>query len=191
MNLLPLHPQPHQDVYVSGDVTIHPNAAIAPGVLIQAEGNGRVVIGAGVCIGMGTVIHAHDGLLEIQSGAVLGAGVLLMGASSVGAGASIGSSSTIINTQIAGQTIVPPGSLLGDRSRPVSLEEVTKTTVVVEEVATEVSPVVEPEPTPSTPTTEQNGSGVVPITHVYGQAYVSQLLSTLLPHRQSTHSQDP
>jgi carbon dioxide concentrating mechanism protein CcmN len=189
MNVLPLHPQPHQDVYVSGDVTIHPNAAIAPGVLIQAEGNGRVVIGSGVCIGMGTVIHAHDGLLEIQSGAVLGAGVLLMGASSVGAGASIGSSSTVINTQITGQTIVPPGSLLGDRSRPVSREEVTETTVVVEEVA--AAPVVEPEPPPAATTTEQNGSGVVPVTHVYGQAYVSQLLSTLLPHRPTTHSQDP
>jgi carbon dioxide concentrating mechanism protein CcmN len=123
MYLPPLHPQPHRDIYVSGDVTIHPSAAIAPGVLIQAEADSRVVIGSGVCIGMGAVIHAYAGLLEVQSGAVLGAGVLLMGVSQVGAGASIGASSTILDSTISAQTIVPPGSLIGDRSRQGVISE--------------------------------------------------------------------
>jgi carbon dioxide concentrating mechanism protein CcmN len=196
MYLPPLHPQPHRDIYVSGNVTIHPSAAIAPGVLIQAEADSRVVIGSGVCIGTGAVIHAYGGLLEVQSGAVLGAGVLLMGVSLVGAGASIGASSTILDSTIAAQTIVPPGSLIGDRSR----QGTTSEEPIVDEApsgkaeqraegngsesAAETSPVVE-EATPAETAVSQNGSNLArkTVTHVYGQAYVSELLSTLLPHR--------
>lgn len=198
MYLPPLHPQPHRDIYVSGDVTIHPSAAIAPGVLIQAEADSRVVIGSGVCIGMGAVIHAHDGLLEVQSGAVLGAGVLLMGTSQVGAGASIGASSTILDSTIAAQTIVPPGSLIGDRSRQDVAEESPITeapSVEAEQTAQangsksvpETSPAVESDATPAETAASQNGSNLAKktVTHVYGQAYVSELLSTLLPHRQN------
>lgn len=196
MYLPPLHPQPHRDIYVSGDVTIHPSAAIAPGVLIQAEADSRVVIGSGVCIGMGAVIHAYEGLLEVQSGAVLGAGVLLMGMSQVGAGASIGASSTILDSTIAAQTIVPPGSLIGDRSRQedISEEPIADDQPSEEaeqraagngsESASETSPVTE-ETTPVETAASQNGSNLVrkTVTHVYGQAYVNELLSTLLPHR--------
>jgi carbon dioxide concentrating mechanism protein CcmN len=197
MYLPPLHLQPHRDIYVSGDVTIHPSAAIAPGVLIQAEADSRVVIGSGVCIGMGAVIHAYEGLLEVQSGAVLGAGVLLMGMSQVGAGASVGASSTILDSTIAAQTIVPPGSLIGDRSRQGAISEEP----IVDEApsgeaeqraagngssesAAETSSVVE-EATSAETAASQNGSNLVrkTVTHVYGQAYVSELLSTLLPHR--------
>jgi carbon dioxide concentrating mechanism protein CcmN len=199
MYLPPLHPQPHRDIYVSGDVTIHPSAAIAPGVLIQAEVDSRVVIGAGVCIGMGAVIHAYAGRLEVQSGAVLGAGVLLMGVSQVGAGASIGASSTILDSTIAAQTIVPPGSLVGDRSRQGGISEAEEPTVDAQpsgeaeqraegngsESDPETSPVVESETTPAETAASQNGSNLAckMVTHVYGQAYVNELLSTLLPHR--------
>jgi carbon dioxide concentrating mechanism protein CcmN len=204
MYLPPLHPQPHRDIYVSGDVTIHPSAAIAPGVLIQAEAESRVVIGSGVCIGMGSVIHAHDGLLEVQSGAVLGAGVLLMGTSQVGAGASIGASSTILDSTIAAQTIVQPGSLIGDRSRQEAVEELPTTDPQPEDPESisdngfshngdgtipESNSEATPEAVPATEAdTSQNGSGNLArktVTHVYGQAYVSELLSTLLPHRQT------
>jgi carbon dioxide concentrating mechanism protein CcmN len=196
MYLPPLHPQPHRDIYVSGDVTIHPSAAIAPGVLIQAEAESRVVIGSGVCIGMGSVIHAHDGLLEVQSGAVLGAGVLLMGTSQVGAGASIGASSTILDSTIAAQTIVQPGSLIGDRSRQEAVEASPTADPQPEETEPVSGNGTRPNPeskeTPEVAATEtevsQNGSGNLArktVTHVYGQAYVSELLSTLLPHRQT------
>jgi len=52
--------------YVSGNVTIHPSAAIAPGVLLQADPESQIIIAAGVCVGMGTILHAHAGILEVS-----------------------------------------------------------------------------------------------------------------------------
>ncbi|NJK53450.1 MAG: hypothetical protein HC936_12730 [Leptolyngbyaceae cyanobacterium SU_3_3] len=105
--------------FVSGDVTIHEGAAIAPGVLIQAAPESRIVIGVGACIGLGSVIHAHGGTIEIGAGASIGAGVLLVGQVKIGAHACVGSSSTIMNGGVEAEGVVPPGSLMGDRSRPV------------------------------------------------------------------------
>lgn len=101
---------------VSGDVTIHEGAAIAPGVLLLADPNSRIVIHAHACIGAGTILHAHDGTLEVGEGSVLGVGVLLVGALQVGDRACIGSATTVFNCSIEKGAIVASGSLLGVNS---------------------------------------------------------------------------
>ncbi len=100
--------------HVGGDVTIHPSATIAPGALIRADPNCRVEIGSAACVGMGVVIHACDGAIEIASGVSLGAAVLIVGRAEIGANASIGSSSTLRNCTVESGAIVPAASLLGE-----------------------------------------------------------------------------
>ncbi len=110
--LPPLEPIGDFRSYVCGDVVIDQTAAISSGVLIQADQDGRITIAAGVCIGMGAVLHAQGGLLEIGAGANLGAGVLVYGTSKIGEGACIGASSSIVRAVIAKGAIVPPCSLI-------------------------------------------------------------------------------
>lgn len=119
MSLPPFHPPRNLESYTRGDVTIHPSAAIAPGVLIQAEPDSRIIIKAGVCIGMGTVLHAYQGTLEIQESVNLGAGVLIIGHGTIGANACIGTSTTVFNSSVEPGQVVAPGSLYGDRSRQI------------------------------------------------------------------------
>jgi carbon dioxide concentrating mechanism protein CcmN len=111
-HLPPLEPIGNFRSYVCGDVVIDETAAIAAGVLIQADQGSRITIAAGVCIGMGTVIHAQNGILEIAAGANLGAGVLVYGNSKIGEGACIGASSSIVRAVISKGQIVPPCSLI-------------------------------------------------------------------------------
>lgn len=119
MQLPPLQPINNSQSFVSGDVTIDPSAAIAPGVVITAEPNSRIIIGAGVCIGMGSILQVGNGILEIEAGAVLGAGVLAIGECKIGANACIGSATTIFNTSVEPKRQVSPGSILGDNSRRI------------------------------------------------------------------------
>ena len=112
----------HSQICVSGDVTIHPSAVIAPGVLLQADSNSRIVIAAGACIGMGTILHADQGTLEVGESANIGTGVLFIGSGNIGAHACIGSSCTIFNTDVPKQHVLPSGSLLGDTSRQIQTE---------------------------------------------------------------------
>ena len=119
MQLPPLQPRANIKSYVSGDVTIAPSAAIAPGVLLIANANSRIVIAAGACIGMGSIIDAREGTLEIQAGAVLGTGVLVVGKGKIGANACIGSATTIFFHSIEAGQVVPSGSLIGDSSRQI------------------------------------------------------------------------
>ncbi|HCF28910.1 MAG TPA: transferase [Cyanobacteria bacterium UBA11049] len=119
MSLSPLHLMRNFNSYMSGEVTIDPSAAIAPGVMLQADPNSQIIIAAGACIGMGTVLHARNGILEIEAGATIGAGVLLIGRGKIGANACIGSATTILNCSIAPEQVVAPNSLLGDTSRKV------------------------------------------------------------------------
>lgn len=105
------------DVYISGDVRIDSGAVIAPGVVIQAAPNTYVAIAAGVCLGMGSIIQAHQGNIEIQQGAMIGAGVLIIGKSTIGENACIGYGSTIFRASIQAAIVVAPNSLLGDISR--------------------------------------------------------------------------
>jgi carbon dioxide concentrating mechanism protein CcmN len=119
MSLPPFHPPRNLESYTRGDVTIHPSAAIAPGVLIQAEPDSRIIIKAGVCIGMGTVLHAYQGTLEIQESVNLGAGVLIIGHGTIGANACIGTSTTVFNSSVEPGQVVAPGSLYGNTGRQI------------------------------------------------------------------------
>jgi carbon dioxide concentrating mechanism protein CcmN len=120
-------------VHLNGNVSIDPSAAIAPGVLLQAEANSQITIGAGVCIGAGTIVHAAGGNLDIGAGVCLGRGVLILGSGKIERNACIGAGTTAIDPQIEEGSAIPPHSLLGDRSRG-------EVSVVAETPAAEVSP---------------------------------------------------
>ena len=117
MYLPPLQPIANSEIQICGDVEIHPTASIAPGVILKAATNARIVIGADVCLGMGVILNAYNGSIEIETGAALGSGVLIIGSSKIGANACIGTASTIFNASIAAMTVINPGSLIGDNSR--------------------------------------------------------------------------
>ncbi len=119
MYLPSLQPVTQSEIYVSGDVTIHPDAAIAPGVILQAAPNCRIVIREGVCLGMGTIINACSGAIEIESNVILGAGVLIIGEGKIGRQACIGPATTIFNASVESMEVVTAGSLIGDTSREV------------------------------------------------------------------------
>lgn len=117
MYLPPLQPIANSEIQICGDVEIHPTASIAPGVILKAATNSRIVIGADVCLGMGVILCADSGSIEIENGVTLGSGVLIIGASKIGANACIGTTTTIFNASIAAMTVISPGSLIGDHSR--------------------------------------------------------------------------
>ena len=204
MSLPPLHPPANPEVYVRGDVTIHPSAAIAPGVIIQAEANSRITINAGVCIGMGSVLHAYQGSLEIQEGVNLGAGVLVIGEVTIGANACIGSSATLFNCSVEPGQLVSSGSLCGDSSRQVAVENgaggdkaatpepaqaasspTDRTTDTATPAANETNTSSETTSGPTSDSSALTTNAETAPTQVYGQAYLNRLLGTLLPHRQA------
>jgi carbon dioxide concentrating mechanism protein CcmN len=113
--------------YISGSVNIHPSAVLAPGVILQAAANSQIIIGAGVCIGMGSILQVSEGILEIEAGANLGAGFLMVGQGKIGANACIGAATTVFNCSVEAEQVVPPGSILGDSSRHISETEQTGT----------------------------------------------------------------
>lgn len=121
-------------VQLSGNVSIDPSAVIAPGVLLQAEANSQIKIGAGVCIGAGTIVHAYGGNLYIEAGVCLGRGVLVIGTGLVDRDACIGAGSTAIDPHIESGVVIPPHSLLGDRSR--NTVSVVETSDIPENIAT-------------------------------------------------------
>jgi carbon dioxide concentrating mechanism protein CcmN len=104
-------------IHVDGNVSIDPSASIALGVLLQAEADSRITIGAGVCIGAGTIVHAAGGDLDICAGACLGRGVLVIGSGTIERNACIGAGTTIIDPQVEAGAAIATHSLLGDRSR--------------------------------------------------------------------------
>lgn len=106
-----------QDIQISGDVRIDPSAVIAPGVIIQAAPNSYVAIAAGVCIGMGSILQAGKGSIEIQQGVTLGAGVLIIGAAKIGENTCVGYGTTIFQASVIASQVLPPNSLIGDNSR--------------------------------------------------------------------------
>lgn len=122
---LPLISNSH--VYVEGDVSIDASAAIAAGVILRADPDSKIIIAAGVCIGTGAILHAYRGTLEVEAGANLGAGVLIVGKGKIGANACIGAIATIWNDSIEPWQIVPPGSVIGDKSRQIADASSTST----------------------------------------------------------------
>ncbi|MBD2594609.1 transferase [Nostoc spongiaeforme FACHB-130] len=123
MSVPPLRLHNNFDPYISGEVIIHPSAVLAPGVILQAATNGKIMIGPGVCIGMGSILQVNEGTLEIEAGANLGAGFLMVGAGKIGTNACIGAATTVFNCSVAPGTVIPPSSVLGDTSRQTSLAE--------------------------------------------------------------------
>jgi len=184
MYVPPLHPSNNLDSYVSGEVTIHPTAVIAPGVLLQASPNSQIIIGAGVCIGMGTILHAYEGNLEVEAGVNLGAGVLVVGKGKIGANACIGAMTTILNRSIEPKQVVAACSLVGDESLVVAVAQVEVVTHIQRESAPAAGTNGD-----SAQTTEELAKSAVPApdtgTTVFGQAHLNRVLSTMFPHRQS------
>ncbi|MBN3899939.1 MAG: transferase [Nostoc sp. NOS(2021)] len=120
MSVPPLRLSNNFDSYISGEVTIHPSAVLAPGVILQAAVNSKIIIGPGVCIGMGAILQVHEGTLEVEVGANLGAGFLMVGKGKIGANACIGSATTVFNYSVEPGQVIPPGSILGDTSRQIA-----------------------------------------------------------------------
>ncbi len=119
MSVPPLHLCNNFDSYTSGEVIIHPSAVLAPGVILQAAVNSKIIIGPGVCIGMGSILQVSEGTLEVEAGANLGAGFLMVGKGQIGANACVGSATTVFNCSIEPGTVIAPGSILGDKSRQI------------------------------------------------------------------------
>lgn len=176
MHLPPLQPLSDADICVSGDVTIHPRAVVAPGVVLQAAPNSRIIIGEGACIGMGAILNACQGIIEVGTGAVLGAGVLIFGSGKIGKNACIGTATTIFKASVAQMSVIPAGSLIGDTSSQVEVVVEPEQIVVGEgeeqpevELATERAEVESPSQSEKKP--------------VVGQVYVNNLLCALFPDR--------
>ncbi|MEA5522987.1 carbon dioxide concentrating mechanism protein [Limnoraphis robusta] len=192
-------------VFVSGDVTIDPSVAIAPGVILQADPDSQIVIATGVCIGMGVIVHAHQGRIEVEAGATIGAGVLVVGDGTIGAKASIGAEATLLNPAIAAKQVVAAGTIIGDESRSVTLSpsseensdsgSVEESPIDQEEYSqsgkpSEVSPETSSTLDTKAATAVQESSNP-PATIIYGQVHLNHLLDTLLPHRKSLNNSKP
>ena len=206
MYLSPLQLSSNSQILMSGDVVVNEGAAIAPGVILQADSGSRISIAAGACIGMGVILHAREGTLAIEAGVILGAGVLVVGAGKIGANACIGAGTTLIDPCIDQMQIMPAGSLMGDTSRQASASATAAAPTAAptspetpEATTPPVAPLIEPpspaqtppqtapETTPEPPEStaaEPPQPGETP-TILYGQAHINRLLGTLFPHRQA------
>ncbi len=203
MHLLTLPLSSNSHVYVEGDVSIDPSAAIAPGVILRAAPGSKIIIGTGVCIGLGSVLHAHEGTLEVEAGAKLGAGVLLVGKGKIGANACIGAVTTIWNASIEPWQVLPAASVVGDQGRQLAAVPVASTSPPSpQEVDTSDSTLSEPkkealngqvasnQAVASTSTTDevsQTESAVKSAnseadTSVSGQGSLERILKTLFPY---------
>lgn len=206
MYLSPLQLSSNSQILMSGDVVVNEGAAIAPGVILQAEPGSRISIAAGACIGLGVILHAREGTLEIGAGVILGAGVLVVGAGTIGANACIGAGTTLIDPCIDQMQIMPAGSLIGDTSRQASAEATAAAPTAAptspetpEATTPPVAPPIEPpspaqtppQTAPETATDAPESTAAEPPqpgetpTILYGQAHINRLLGTLFPHRQA------
>ncbi len=128
------------------------------GVMLLAERDGSLLVESGVCLGMGVILRARGGRLVIRQGAVLAAGVLVVGQGEIGPGASIGSSTTLLDPQVSSGSSVAPGSLCDQRSQADNATE----------------PVVEPSAPSSEsgrkpPAAESSAAPLAPPMKVYGK----------------------
>ncbi|HEY9700027.1 MAG TPA: hypothetical protein V6D10_22405 [Trichocoleus sp.] len=191
-------------LFMSGNVVVHDSAAIAPDVLLQADPDSQIVIAAGVCIGSGSVLHAHQGKLVLEAGATLGSGVLVVGYGTIGSEACIGSMTTIINCSVEAKQSVPPGSLLGDGSRQGEVHVEQAQSKQVQPTMPPVTPPIFPAPVSSPPLTsspppatansDSSSETSAPpmkalsekvVTQVYGRAYLQRMMVTMFPYRQA------
>ncbi len=164
-------------IQVSGDVTVDPSVAIATDVLLIADPGSRLVIGAGVSIGDGSIIHAHHGTLAIGEEAILASEVLVVGKGRIGSRSNIGPKSTIFNGDVEPGQVIPAGSLLGEQGRQTTSS-----------ADTTVAPSEEParfnEPVPSYGlATGYSTTTLAQTSVVFGRDHIERLLKKLLPHR--------
>ncbi|MFQ3616603.1 MAG: carbon dioxide concentrating mechanism protein [Cyanobacteriota bacterium] len=196
MQRLPLSSVEGSPGLTNGDVVIEPGAAIASGVLLQADPGSQLTICTGVSIATGAILHAYGGPLTIEPGATIGSSVLIIGAGYIGTTACIGAEATILNPAVAPGEIVPPKALLGDTSRQVDLDSPLRETAP--EFSGAAPPLLlsaqsAPAGAGSVPSALHDRQSVgslstaVPISSapapVYGRAALQQLLGTLFPHR--------
>ncbi|WP_017324917.1 hypothetical protein [Synechococcus sp. PCC 7336] len=162
MYIQPLQPVEQPGCYhVGGDVTIHPSATIASGTLLRADPNCKIAIGAGACLGMGVLLHASEGTIEIEAGANLGAGVLVVGYASVGSHSCVGSSSTMRNSIIEAGQIIPPGSLMGPLEARSPAREASPSKQAESVMQTDLNASVIPSHAPAAPTGASQVSGLI------------------------------
>ncbi len=193
MHLPLLRPISTANYFVSGDVVIDECAAIGPGVILQADAGSRIVIAAGVCIGMGAILHAHQGNIEVEAGANLGAGVLIVGTGKIGANACVGAATTVFNSSIEPVQVVPAASIIGDTSRQAALTPepvevgATGSEPPVEEVGANIQesaatsqPAAEPAPAQPEPESPDQSPRAG-----YSQRHLNRLMMTLFPNGQS------
>ena len=209
MNYLP-PPQPtlNKDIRISGDVEVHPTASLASGVILQAAPDSKIIVGADVCIGMGAIINAYQGTVEIDSGAILGSGVLIVGTSKIGSNSCVGTSCTIFQSNVASMAIIEPGSIIGDTSRTQAQTENGRSPKVsngksqkntnkntTQAFSTSSNFNSQPEVSHPDPFDEPNPVTAVEATAelsinrnkkpVVGQLYINELLVTLFPHQKN------
>ncbi|PHV62144.1 hypothetical protein WEU38_08640 [Cyanobacterium aponinum AL20118] len=132
MSLPILQASTNQTTHVRGDVMIDSSVMIAVGVILNATPGNKIIIHSGVCLGMGTVITAHDGDVEIKPNAILGAGCLIFGHCIIGSQASLGSSVTVYNVNVDAGDVIPAGSIRGDRTRKIELNSQENSNSVAE-----------------------------------------------------------
>ncbi|MBF2099174.1 MAG: hypothetical protein IGQ88_12490 [Gloeomargaritaceae cyanobacterium C42_A2020_066] len=162
---------------LSGDVHLAPDVVVGPGVLLLANPGSQIRIGSGVCLGMGVIIHAYGGAVVVETGAILGAGVLIVGTAHIGAQSCVGSTTTVYNAAVPAGQMVAPGSLIEPAvpsvGRPASepapevdvwAEENPSPTLAATPPMAEVTPEVPPPAAPQ----------------IYGLNYFQSLRVTLL-----------
>lgn len=202
MYVPPLQPISNSHFYESGDVIVPEGVAIAPGVILQADPNSRIVLARGVCIGMGAILHARQGTIELAAGVTLGSGVLIVGQAKIGANACIGTGTTIVNANIEPGQVVSAASLLGDTGRIVEISTSTtpqdsddETIASIETPADNSQatdsdqPAPSSDPTPAAASPPQEKASVSDDkspAFAFGQSHLNRLMFTLFPQNQSS-----
>lgn len=118
------YPQAHTETHTDR-LFVHDTALIAASAQLQTCAPYSIEIGAGVVIGEGCWLHACSGDIIIESGTVLGVGVLIVGWGKIGALSLIGSAVTLFEATIAPGTTIAPHSVQGLPERDVSLAPAT------------------------------------------------------------------
>ena len=89
-----------------GDVNIDESVIVASGVILNATAGHKITIHAGVCLGMGTIITAHQGDVEVHANAILGPGTLILGNCVIGSQASLGTSVTVYHGVVEALAVI-------------------------------------------------------------------------------------
>ena len=133
------------EAQVYGEVMIDPSAVLGLGVMIRAETGAKIVIGAGVCVGMGTVLHAQGGDILVGNGVSIGAGGLILGAAKLGDNSCLGTSTTVINSIVPSGTVVSPGTVVNQGLSAVDSGEMEPSAAKQGGLATESVAQLQPE----------------------------------------------